>query len=284
MSSHKIKDYESINHTFKMRTVLKEAVNTKDDEEMKEIKELFNATQSNHLNTAEKDKRWLSIADGNKWLDTFGLRVLARRLGHDIVIFSDKMITITHSGSNIQRRPFLMSQTKDHFMPLIEGAPWLWFHYCSDGSMKLPWCDHLKTRDKQLKCNILEPMKLISIQPSNNQQIKEQTHKYAIDEPLKLEKSGWSYVREKNQNKVKNHTDIEIHSKNIFDILSKDQDTEDHTLDNLNEKLKQEIKNYTEQNSTTNKSIDLTNWTEVTRHFARRRTFRRIPTTELTNN
>ena len=109
MSSHNIKDYENINHTFKMRTVLKEAVNTNDDEEMKEIKELFHATQSSHLNTAEKDERWLNIADGNKWLDTFGLRVLARRLGQDIVTFSDKMITITHSGSNILRRPLNVS-------------------------------------------------------------------------------------------------------------------------------------------------------------------------------
>ena len=298
MSSHYIKDYESINHTFKMRTVLKEAVSMNSDEEMKEIKELFHATQSSHLNTTEKDERWLSIADGNNWLDTFGLRVLARKLGHDIIIFSDKMITITHSGSNIQRRPFLMSQTKDHFMPLIEGTPWLWFHYCSDGSVKLPWCDHLKTRDKQLKCNILEPLKFGS---NIKEWIKEQTHKYNMDTNIKPyhkdptrcdrprcqvnqepERNDWSYVRKKNQKRVKDFTDMKINSKNIFDVLSKDQDTEDHSSDNSIETSKQ-IKNYTEQNSTINESIDLPNWTEVTRHSTRRRTFRRMQTTELTN-
>ena len=80
---------------------------------------------------------------------------------------------------------------------------------------------------------------------------------------MKLDSAKESTIQYKiYKDKVKNYTDSKLHSNNIFIILSEDQDAENYTYKNLNEKLRTEVKNSTEQNPTTSETIDQTDWNE----------------------
>ena len=91
--------------------------------------------------------RWESQADGDTWIDTYVLRLIAVTLNYDMVIFQNQPNNIRKfnmtsvSGENTSRfkKPILLLLSHSHYTPLRDVSDTeAWYKLCSNGRLP-PW-------------------------------------------------------------------------------------------------------------------------------------------------
>ena len=115
-----------------------------------EVKNQLMQTRPNMSNIEIDDEikvRWESQADGDTWIDTYVLRLIAVTLNYDMVIFQNQPNNIRKfnmtsvSGENTSRfkKPILLLLSHSHYTPLRDVSDTeAWYKLCSNGRLP-PW-------------------------------------------------------------------------------------------------------------------------------------------------
>lgn len=135
-----------------------------EDQPWRDIFELFRATTLDEINkryirlpikeandiVADK---WQTLADGNEWIDTHVIKLLAISLEHDIFIFQhqpnsrDKLVLhpVTSEQTRNVQRPILMLLSHSHFTPLEPYTSTDEWYMQSSLGLNPPWSQNAPT-------------------------------------------------------------------------------------------------------------------------------------------
>ena len=102
---------------------------------------------SDHAIEAKVKIRWESQADGDTWIDTYILRLIALAMNYNMVIFQnqpDKMkrfniTTISGGDTSNTNKPILLLLSHSHYTPLNDDSNMeAWYELCAKGKLA-PW-------------------------------------------------------------------------------------------------------------------------------------------------
>jgi hypothetical protein len=179
---------------------------------------------SNHAIDTEIKMKWESQADGDTWIDTYILRLIALTMNYNMVIFQNQpdkmkrfnMTTISGGGTSNTKKPILLLLSHSHYTPLNDDSNTdTWYELCSEGKLA-PWrCKNTDTPSQNIQNRQHHQVSEELTSATSNSEFfvegphqqkhnkKENTEDHDTPKDKKMDNNGWIKVRRRKKPNTK---------------------------------------------------------------------------------